>query len=203
MTVWYAQPPRSRPAILDRLWTLWQGNIPPDPPSPSAITELVTRLTLVEAQQTRNVETINALSGRVEGLVIENARLDAVVRAKDERIAYMQSSLDSNAREREGYTARFMSYDSMIGGLQYQNEDQNKRMIVMRGTIDGLQEQIAKMSTRIKEIPKLRHRGQLALLQAEVWRRYADELRALLGESAPAIPEMPALPEFPDDEEGE
>lgn len=195
MTVWYAQPPRSRPAILDRLWTLWQGNIPPDPPSPSAITELVTRLTLVEAQQTRNVETINALSGRVEGLVIENARLDAVVRAKDERIAYMQSSLDSNAREREGYTARFMSYDSMIGGLQYQNEDQHNRMLVMRGTIDGLQEQIAKMSTRIKELPSLRHRVQELLLSNEVWRRYAEELRHQMGESAPPLPVIPAIGE--------
>lgn len=203
VTVWLAQPPRPvRAGLLDRLWALWQGSLPPEP-DPTALTEVATRLALVEAQQTRNMETINQLSGRVEGLVKENARLDAVVRAKDEKIAYMQSALDGNAREREGYTARFMSYDSMIGGLQYQNEDQNKRMVIMRGTIDGLQEQIGKMSLRIKEIPKLRHRGQVAILHAEVWKRYAEDLRALIGDSAPPIPEMPAIPEFADDSDGE
>lgn len=203
MTVWYAQPPRAaRAGLIDRLWALWQGNLPPEPPEASAITELVTRLTLVETGQ--------AKADAERALLIEaNARLEERVKIADERwqrervttaqqaetIADLRSTLASLHKILESHTAEFLSFSDTIGALKEQNRDQHNRMLVMRETIDALQSKLAAMAEQLREVPGLRHRVQELILMAEVWRRYAEELRHQLGDAAPPLPVIPAIGE--------
>lgn len=203
MTVWYAQPPRpARAPLADRLWALWQGHLPPDPPADSALTELATRMTLLEADQSA------AKNERAELMAI-NARLEERLTATADRFAQerlttakqveiiiqLQSTIGSLQRTSEGHAAEFLNFSDTIGALKEQNRDQHQRMLVMRETIDNLQNKIAAMGEQLKELPSLRHRVQELLLSTEVWRRYAETLRHQLGEAAPPLPIIPVIGE--------
>lgn len=200
MTVWLASPPTPRPGLIDRIFSAWQGNLPPTPPD--ALTELATRLTLLEAGQ------LKADMERAD-LLATNARLEERLRTTEDRFAQerkttteqaniiikLQATIDylQNASGKQGQEITVL-YDA-TGALKEQNADQNRRMSLMRETIDALQLKIATMNEQLKELPGLRHRVQELLLSNEVWRRYAETLRHQLGDQAPPLPAIPAIGE--------
>lgn len=206
MTVWLASPPAPRSGLIDRIFSAWQGNLPPTPPSEGALTELATRLTLLEAGQAKAdaeraalIETNARLEERLAATAERFAQERKTTTRQSEIIIQLQSTITSLQETSAGHTAEFLSFSDTIGALKEQNRDQHNRMLVMRETIDNLRNKIAAMGEQLKELPSLRHRVQELLLSNEVWRRYAEELRHQMGESAPPLPVIPAIPAIGED----
>ena len=150
MTVWLASPPAPRSGLIDRIFSAWQGNLPPTPPSEGALTELATRLTLLEAGQAKAdaeraalIETNARLEERLAATAERFAQERKTTTRQSEIIIQLQSTITSLQETSAGHTAEFLSFSDTIGALKEQNRDQHNRMLVMRKTIDNLQNKIA------------------------------------------------------------